>query len=272
MPTVDHVGVSRKIESRDERSRLRGIVREFRESHGFTGGVIIRTAAAGRPQEDIVQHRGVPQDLDRDPPEDRVAAGAGGRLPRTEPRVQAAPGSPDRGVSGDPHRPRAGTPARARPDRADHAEPRPAREALLEAVPDLRGVRRAGRDRQGAEEQGVAEIGRLDRHQPDRGARGDRRQHRALRRQAHQRTPRRHHRQDEPRSGENRAASPAARSGRHHRPRRHRHGGRRTGRRSCRRSSRSSARIGRRPRRCRCRTSAWSSSRGNASSRASSAC
>jgi ribonuclease G len=54
MPTVDHVGVSRKIESREERSRLRGIVREFREAHGFTGGVIIRTAAAGRPKEDIV--------------------------------------------------------------------------------------------------------------------------------------------------------------------------------------------------------------------------
>src|SRR3954469_3719563 len=44
MPTVDHVGVSRKIESREERARLRGIVREFREEHGFTGGVIIRTA------------------------------------------------------------------------------------------------------------------------------------------------------------------------------------------------------------------------------------
>jgi ribonuclease G len=54
MPTVDHVGISRKIESRDERSRLRGIVREFREAHGFTGGVIVRTAAAGRAKEDIV--------------------------------------------------------------------------------------------------------------------------------------------------------------------------------------------------------------------------
>ena len=54
MPTVDHIGVSRKIEARDERSRLRGIVREFRETHGFTGGVIIRTAAGGRPKEDIV--------------------------------------------------------------------------------------------------------------------------------------------------------------------------------------------------------------------------
>jgi ribonuclease G len=54
MPTVDHVGVSRKIESREERSRLRGIVREYREQHGFAGGVIIRTAAGGRSKEDIV--------------------------------------------------------------------------------------------------------------------------------------------------------------------------------------------------------------------------
>ena len=54
MPTVDHVGVSRKIESREERARLRGIVKEFRDEHGFTGGVIIRTAAAGRSKEDIV--------------------------------------------------------------------------------------------------------------------------------------------------------------------------------------------------------------------------
>jgi ribonuclease G len=54
MPTVDHVGVSRKIDSREERGRLRGIVRNFREQHGFTGGVIIRTAAAGRSEPDIV--------------------------------------------------------------------------------------------------------------------------------------------------------------------------------------------------------------------------
>jgi ribonuclease G len=54
MPTVDHVGVSRKIESREERARLRGIVKEFRDEHGFTGGVIIRTAAGGRSREDIV--------------------------------------------------------------------------------------------------------------------------------------------------------------------------------------------------------------------------
>src|SRR5438105_7568658 len=38
MPTVDHVGISRKIEARDERSRLREIVREFRTAREFTGG------------------------------------------------------------------------------------------------------------------------------------------------------------------------------------------------------------------------------------------
>src|SRR5215211_5228583 len=54
MPTVDHVGVSRKIESREERSRLRGIVKSFREQHGFIGGVIIRTAASDRSEADIV--------------------------------------------------------------------------------------------------------------------------------------------------------------------------------------------------------------------------
>jgi ribonuclease G len=54
MPTVDHIGVSRKIASREERQRLRGIVREFREQNNFGGGVIIRTAATDRSKEDIL--------------------------------------------------------------------------------------------------------------------------------------------------------------------------------------------------------------------------
>jgi ribonuclease G len=54
MPTVDHIGVSRKIDSREERQRLRGIVRGFREQHSFSGGVIIRTAAEGRSNDDIL--------------------------------------------------------------------------------------------------------------------------------------------------------------------------------------------------------------------------
>ena len=54
MPTVDHIGVSRKIVSREQRVRLRQIVREFRAERGMPGGVIIRTAAADRPKEDII--------------------------------------------------------------------------------------------------------------------------------------------------------------------------------------------------------------------------
>jgi len=54
MPTVDHIGISRKIEARDERKRLRTIVQKFREQSGLPGGVIIRTAAANRPDEDII--------------------------------------------------------------------------------------------------------------------------------------------------------------------------------------------------------------------------
>ena len=53
MPTVDHIGVSRKIESREERRRLRSIVQRFREQSGLPGGVIIRTAAINRSEEDI---------------------------------------------------------------------------------------------------------------------------------------------------------------------------------------------------------------------------
>ncbi len=54
MPTLDHIGISRKIDSREERGRLRGIVKSFRAETGFTGGVIMRTAAAKRPREEIV--------------------------------------------------------------------------------------------------------------------------------------------------------------------------------------------------------------------------
>src|SRR6476620_12245798 len=54
MPTVDHIGVSRKIDSRDERRRLRGVVQRFREQSGLPGGVIIRTAASNRSEEDLI--------------------------------------------------------------------------------------------------------------------------------------------------------------------------------------------------------------------------
>lgn len=53
MPASDNIGVSRKIDTREERGRLRGIVRQFREEHEFSGGIIIRTAASGRSKDDI---------------------------------------------------------------------------------------------------------------------------------------------------------------------------------------------------------------------------
>jgi ribonuclease G len=53
MPTVDHIGISRKIESREERRRLRAVVQRFREQTGLPGGVIIRTAASNRSDEDL---------------------------------------------------------------------------------------------------------------------------------------------------------------------------------------------------------------------------
>jgi ribonuclease G len=51
MPTIDHIGVSRKISSEEERLRLRNIILENRGS--LTGGFIVRTAAAGRSEEEL---------------------------------------------------------------------------------------------------------------------------------------------------------------------------------------------------------------------------
>ena len=53
MPTVDHVGVSRKISTEDERTRLRQIINANRD--GLPGGFIVRTAAEGRGEEEFVQ-------------------------------------------------------------------------------------------------------------------------------------------------------------------------------------------------------------------------
>ncbi len=52
MPTVDHVGVSRKIGSEAERIRLRDVILKHR--HDFPGGVIVRTAAEEHSEEDLV--------------------------------------------------------------------------------------------------------------------------------------------------------------------------------------------------------------------------
>ena len=52
MPTVDHIGVSRKIGSDAERVRLKEIILRHRDR--FPGGVIVRTAAEEHSEQDLV--------------------------------------------------------------------------------------------------------------------------------------------------------------------------------------------------------------------------
>ena len=51
MPSVNHLGVSRKVSSEEERQRLKRILQAHRE--GTTGGFIVRTAGEGVPEEEI---------------------------------------------------------------------------------------------------------------------------------------------------------------------------------------------------------------------------
>ncbi len=52
MPSVEHVGVSRKITEDEERRRLKSILKELRAERGG-GGYIARTAGSGRSREDF---------------------------------------------------------------------------------------------------------------------------------------------------------------------------------------------------------------------------
>jgi ribonuclease G len=51
MPTISHIGVSRKIASEEERLRLRNVILENRGS--LTGGFIVRTAGGGRSEDEF---------------------------------------------------------------------------------------------------------------------------------------------------------------------------------------------------------------------------
>jgi len=53
MPTVSHVGVSRKIASDSERQRLKKIVQGIKDREGAGGGFIARTAAIGQPDDEL---------------------------------------------------------------------------------------------------------------------------------------------------------------------------------------------------------------------------
>ena len=267
MPTVDHVGVSRKIDSREERGRLRGIVREFREAHGFTGGVIIRTAAAGRPKEDIVSDLEAFHEIWTEIRQKMESS----RAPAVVYREQSLVGKLLRDLLTDEFQ----------AIRIDNAQEHQRVLDLVERIlPNLAPrVKLYTKPFPIFEEYGVqAEIDKALKSKVWLKSGGSIviNQTEALvaidvntgryRRQEDERPARGHDRQDEPRGGEgDRPADPAARPRRHHRARLHRHGGEEEPPEGAsRRSSRSCRRIGRRPRRCRCRTSGSSSSRASA--------
>src|SRR5512135_1221441 len=51
MPTVDHVGISRRIEDEEERERLREIVDRIKPAGS---GFIVRTVSEGKSEEDLL--------------------------------------------------------------------------------------------------------------------------------------------------------------------------------------------------------------------------
>jgi ribonuclease G len=54
MPTVEHLGVSRKIDSESERARLRKLIQKIREEEDVpSGGFIVRTAGVGISEADL---------------------------------------------------------------------------------------------------------------------------------------------------------------------------------------------------------------------------
>jgi len=54
MPTIEHLGVSRKIESSNERGRLRTLIQRIRQDKEIhSGGFIVRTAGVGISEEDL---------------------------------------------------------------------------------------------------------------------------------------------------------------------------------------------------------------------------
>lgn len=57
MPFGEHIGISQRIESEEERERLKALIRQIRDEHSdsLKGGVIVRTAAEGISEEELRQ-------------------------------------------------------------------------------------------------------------------------------------------------------------------------------------------------------------------------
>ena len=82
MPTVSHVGVSRKIASDEERHRLKRIL--IHERGEASGGFIVRTAAEGASEDELrADLRFLIQSLERDQAALRIVEVAGADLSRS---------------------------------------------------------------------------------------------------------------------------------------------------------------------------------------------
>ena len=220
MPTVDHIGISRRIEKDGERRRLREIVDRMRpEGTGFIVRTVAENVEAPKLEADIRFLIQVWNEIIRT--KDKVSAPAllHGDLDlilRATRDLFTA--EVEKLVIDDRDeyerilalRPRSG------------AAPREQIELVRRRGADLRRLR----DRAGAQArepaQGLAEERRLHHHRPGRGAHRHRRQLRPLRRQEE---PRGDDHQDQRRGGEgDRLPAPAPQHRRHHHHRLHRHG------------------------------------------------
>ena len=222
MPTVDHIGVSRKIESRDERSRLRAIVRGVprgarlhrRRDHPHRGEQRRRRTSSATSRHST-----------RSGPRFASAWTRRARRPCSSASRASSAGLRDL-LTEDSRRSASTTQEHQRVlELVDRIMPNLAPKVKLYSKPfPISTIRRPGGDRQGAEEQGVAEVGgsivinqtealvAIDVTPAATSARS-------------RRTARGHDPQDQPRGSEGIVRDPAARSRRHHRARSHRHGG-----------------------------------------------
>jgi len=145
MPTVDHIGVSRRIGSAEDRSRLRRVVTEAKGT--FPGGFIVRTAAAGEamtksaPTWNFWAAPGTPS---APPPS---SAGAFAPAPRPEPGRAHPARLPQRRLRRHLLT-RRGIHQGRRICGPLPAEDGPAREAVHERGADLRGIRHSAGTRQ----------------------------------------------------------------------------------------------------------------------------
>ena len=178
---MNHIGVSRRIASAEERSRLRRLVTESKGT--FPGGFIVRTAAEGAPDDEIradVEFLGRTWEKIRT--QGRAAQGSRAAASRPQPRRAHPARLRQQRLHRHLDRQRRGVRQGRRVRQPLPAQAGQPRQALHQARAHLRGVRHPAGARQGAAAQGLAQVRRLHRHQPHRSAGGHRRQHRQVRR------------------------------------------------------------------------------------------